>query len=184
MCNQVKALYLSLISIGLLTAGFLTAATGEVINACVSNRSGVVRIITTGPCRLGERALSWSNATILTGGTQRDVLLSANPFGIGMSPGNEFGQDTPLPAGTLSSLRVSVSNPPGANEWHEFIVTINGVATSVSCFIADQNTSCDSESLTVSISANDRLMVYGYGSQFNYGASPAKVSWSLIHTAS
>lgn len=119
------------------------------------------------------------NTTILTGGTGGGILQTGGV--VDMSPGNEFGLDTPLPAGTLSNLRVWTGNPPGGGNGYLFRVTINSVFTSMSCGIVDNGTFCGVGGGFISISANDRLLLVAQ--DWFGGAAPTEVSWSITHTA-
>lgn len=114
------------------------------------------------------------------GGTLDNGPLTAGVTNIVMSPGNGRGLDTPLPAGTLSNLRVRTDQPPGSGEIHTFIVVVNDVATAITCTISDPNTSCEDTTNSVTIAAGDRLWVFAIASG---SAMTTEVSWSLTHTA-
>lgn len=85
-------------------------------------------------------------------------------------------------AGTLSHLRVEVNTAPGAGKNFTYTVMVNGVASALTCTIADANTDAEDTTHTVAIVAGDRIALRSVPTGTPTGSGRTRWATQFAHT--
>jgi hypothetical protein len=181
---SARGLLFGMIVAGILAACGVAPSFAAIIDACVSKKTGAVRIVASpADCHKSETLLSWNGSgapgrqgppgppgppgpTVLGGGSSGQGVLAGQENNMG--PGNGFTSGpagivaVPMPPGSVGNLRVWLSVPPDPSGSYTFSVCTNpgfGGSCPMSCSIASGAQSCSDSSHTATLNGGDRLYV-------------------------